>query len=169
MNPLGHLSISYMLAKALPSLSEAGLLAGGVAPDFDFALIGFPWFGKIHRVVTHNLFFAAGAGLVGAALAPHGRRRAVGLGVGLGALVHLLVDGDMLPTTDPGGAVALFYPLDRRMVSRYRFKGLRGDPPGWKEPRKQLLKEAQGMHRDLPLLAAAVGVGVLAWWLRRKK
>jgi hypothetical protein len=169
MKPLGHLSISYMLAKGLPDLSAPALLAGGVAPDLDFVLIFFPWFGKIHRVITHNLFFVLGAGLAGAALAPRGRRSAVGLGLGLGALVHLLVDGDMFPNAEPGDGVALFYPLDERMVSRFRFTGPRGDPQGWKEPGKALLQQARELDRELPFLAAAVLAGLFSSWVRCKR
>jgi membrane-bound metal-dependent hydrolase YbcI (DUF457 family) len=169
MKPLGHLSISYVAAKAFPGLSELAVLAGGLAPDIDFALVYFPWFGKIHRVVTHNLFFGIGAGLLAGSLAPKGRKTAVGLGFGLGALLHLLADGDMLINSEPGHGVALFYPLDKRMVSRFRFGEPRVDSGKWRQPSKRLRESLIEMETELPFALAAGAVGFITWWWRKRK
>lgn len=166
MKPLGHLSVSYIAARVIPDLSTPAVLAGGLAPDADFALVYFPWFGKIHRVVTHNLFFAIGAGLLAGSLAPRGRKRAVGLGFGLGALLHLLADGDMIINSEPGHGVALFYPLDRRMVSRFRFGEPRVDSGKWRQPSKRLWESVIEMKTEVPFALAALAVGVIVKRLR---
>ncbi len=158
MRPIGHLSIAYLLAKSVPAVSTPAVLVGGILPDMDFALLPFPFFGKIHRVITHNFVFALAAGLLSAALAKKGRKRAAGLGAALGASAHLLIDADMFIGSERGEACALFYPFDRRQISRFRFKPPRSVKAGWQDPVRDLAKSMRGMQRELPYLAAALAV-----------
>jgi membrane-bound metal-dependent hydrolase YbcI (DUF457 family) len=165
MQPLGHLSISYILAKSAPCLSTPAIMAGGVLPDADFALLPFPWFGKIHRVVTHNFAFIALASLAGAAVAPRGRKHAVGWGLLLGSLVHLLIDADMFIGSQRGEGCALLYPFDSRQISHFRFRPPREEKPSWQDPVKDLKKSFRGMDREIPYLLAAL----LVWGVVRRR
>ncbi len=156
MRPIGHLSISYLLARACPRVSTPFVLAGGLLPDIDFVLLPLPFFGKVHRVLTHNFAFVLGASLLAGLVAPPGRQRAAGLGLALGATVHLLIDADMFPGAEPGEACALLYPFDRRQVSRFRWKPPRAAGVHWQHPARDLLHSLRGISREFPFLAAAL-------------
>lgn len=163
MTPVGHAAFSYVVgrgARRWLALSVVGVVVGGVLPDVDFVVVWSPRFNEWHRVVTHNLLFcavAAGlAALVGLRREGRGGAVALGLGVLLGGLGHLLTDSTMDTNASNGVGVAWLWPWSSGSYSPFNLMsviGLPDNPDGW---------------HDLGRAARAVLAGVvweLPWWL----
>ena len=131
MTPLGHAAFSYGVGRGsrrwIP-LSLAGVIVGGVLPDVDFVLLWAPQFNAWHRVITHNLLVCLLAALLAAAWA--GRRRgqahalAVGLGMALGGLGHLLTDSILDANPSNGLGVAWLWPWSDRVFGPFNLMDL---------------------------------------------
>lgn len=174
MTPVGHAAFSYVVAVGLHrviAISIVGLVVGGLLPDIDFAVLWAPGFNAWHRVVTHNLSFCAVS--AGAAAALGGWRwgargaLALGSGVGLGALGHLVVDSMMDTNPSNGTGVAWLWPWSERASSPYNLMQLlpvTPNPAGWADLRRMAVNVLLGVVWELPFW---VGAAVL-WWRRRR-
>lgn len=173
MTPVGHAAFSYVVAVGLRrvlAISVAGLVVGGLLPDVDFVMIASPEFNAWHRVVTHNLLFCAGAAAVAAVIGSWrfggAGALALGGGVGLGALGHLVVDGMMDTNPSNGIGVAWLWPWRDRAWSPYNLMELlpvTPNPAGWGDLRRMAVNVLAGVAWELPFWA---GAAVL--WRRRR-
>ncbi len=177
MTPLGHLAVSYSLAKvslakvpARPSVLPY-VIVGGLAPDLDFLLLGLPNFNALHRSLTHNLFFVLAVAVL-CVLFVHSRRGAqrgvgavplvaISLGAVTGGLSHLFVDAILDSNASNGVGVAALWPLSEQFFSPFNLAPQRC--PGWDDPPSAVLC-------NLPLLLWEVPAYLLAaplWWRTR--
>lgn len=180
MTPLGHLAVSYGLSKSVPTSASVAprvlpyVIAGGLAPDVDFLLLGLPSFNTLHRSLTHNLFFVLAVaalcvlfvhfrrarGDAGAAASTPGMTflLAVFLGAVTGGLSHLFVDAILDSNASNGVGVAALWPLSERFFSPFNLAHL--GCPGWEEP-------LAAVRCNLPLVLWEVPCYLLAaflWW-----
>lgn len=173
VTPVGHAAFSYMVAAGLRrvlAISVVGVVVGGVLPDIDFAVVWAPGFNAWHRVVTHNLLVCAVAAVVAAGLGGWRWGRAgalaLGAGVGLGALGHLVVDSMMDTNPSNGIGVAWLWPWSERASSPYNLMELlpvQPNPAGWGDLQRMATNVLAGVVWELPFW---VGAGVL-WWRGR--
>ena len=174
MTPVGHAAFSYVVATGLQrmmAISVVGLVVGGLLPDVDFLMLWSPGFNAWHRVVTHNLFCCAAAALVAAVVG--GWRwggagaLALGGGVGLGALGHLLVDSMMDTNPSNGIGVAWLWPFSERTYSPYNLMDtlpVTPNPAGWGDLRRMAANVLAGVVWELPFW-----VGAVVLWRRRAR
>lgn len=111
MTPLGHLSISYLSGKAIPKISMTGIIIGGIAPDLDWLLYPFPFFNDIHRVISHNVFFALLIALIGFLIVKKKHQLPVTLGLLLGIILHIFFDSIIDTNPSNGIGTAWFWPV----------------------------------------------------------
>lgn len=170
MTPVGHGAFSYVVgtgAQRVLPLSMAAVVVGGVLPDVDFLVVWAPQFNAWHRVVTHNLLFCAVAAAVAAVLgAQRGGvdgARALGLGVLLGGLGHLLTDSTMDTNASNGVGVAWLWPLSAQSYSPVNLMavlGLPDNPAGWNDLGRAARAVLAGVVWELPWWLAAAWL----WW-----
>ncbi len=152
MTPAGHLALSWLAGRPLPAAARPWLVAGGLAPDADFALVLMDGFNGLHRGATHSLAFAALLG-VAAALLARGRRRAAGVAAAAGALIHLQLDAVLDGNATNGVGVALLWPFSGWMYSPVNL--LATGCPGWDRPAAALACAGPGLLWELPVLLLA--------------
>ncbi|MDH4027593.1 MAG: metal-dependent hydrolase [Nitrospirota bacterium] len=155
MTPFGHLSVSYIPHKTFRNISLPALLIGGLSPDLDFLFIFFDWFNQVHRVVTHNLFFAALISLSGMFFAAKGRRRAVVSSLLLGMLLHLLADSCMDNNPTNGIGLALFWPLSGEFYSPFNLLHVSERSAGWRDPLRMFSSLMPVVVYEVPLYLLA--------------
>jgi Predicted membrane-bound metal-dependent hydrolase (DUF457). len=131
MTPVGHLAVSWLTARPLPVKARFWLVAGGLLPDVDFALVLMPGFNDLHRNATHSLAFAALLGLLAAVVSRRARWMA-GAAVLFGALLHIQIDAVLDSNPSNGIGVALFWPFSAWMYSPFNL--LSAGCPGWDRP-----------------------------------
>ena len=191
MTPLGHLAVSYSLAKGTVARSTPhaaalpALIGGGLAPDVDFLLLGLPNFNALHRSLTHNLFFVlAVAGLCALLVflrrgvllrqgTSSGRKggsvttnQAVSLAVFLaavtGGFAHLFLDAILDSNASNGVGVAALWPLSEAFFSPFNLAQQRCS--GWENPLDATLCNLPLILYEVPFYLLAA----LLWWRVRK-
>ena len=181
MTPLGHLAVSYSLAKGAPVRAAAlpyatsALIVGGLAPDIDFLLLGLPNFNTLHRSLTHNLFFVLAVAAL-CILFVHFRRVDYGAGAAAnissgtvflvtvflsavtGGLSHLFLDAILDSNASNGVGVAALWPLSERFFSPFNLARL--SCPGWEQPFKAVLCNVPLVLWEVPCYLLAT----FLWW-----
>ena len=175
MTPLGHLAVSYSLAKGVPAHASVlpyttSIVVGGLAPDIDFLLLGLPSFNTLHRSLTHNLFFVLAVAAL-CVLFVHLRRGrwgadavnavfsgAIFLSVVTGGLSHLFVDAILDSNASNGVGVAALWPLSGRFFSPFNLAQI--GCPGWQEPFAAVRCNAPLVLWEVPFYLFAA----LLWW-----
>ncbi len=182
MTPLGHLAVSYSLAKGVPARTSVlphalpYIIVGGLAPDLDFLLISLPSFNALHRSLTHNLFFVLAVAALcvlfvhfkrGTGAAANGSLSnifltAVFLSALTGGLSHLFLDAILDSNASNGVGVAALWPLSERFFSPFNLAHI--GCPGWEEP-------LAAVRCNLPLVLWEIPCYLLAallWWHTRR-
>ena len=155
MTPAGHLSISYITGRTTKSISLSAVLIGAIMPDLDFLFIFFDWFNQVHRVISHNLLYVAMFSIIGILVAPAGRKKAVGMGLLTGGIMHLFVDSVMDNNPSNGIGLALFWPFSNEFFSPFNILKAQ-NKFGWDEPLKMLRSLAPTMLYEVPFYLAAL-------------
>lgn len=181
MTPLGHAATGYLAGHALHRatgwrlagrLIVAATVVGALLPDVDWVLFCVPGlrstFNAVHRVVTHNLLFAAMAAVLGAWAARRwapGAEKGVAAGLGLGVLVHILADSMFDANPSNGLGVAWLWPFDARCYSPFNLaltlpaEVLPSETvSGWENPWPLLRATLWVALWELPWVAAATAV-----------
>ena len=165
MTPFGHLAVAYSLSKGVGTPKRTSLVPyivlGALAPDLDFLLIGLDSFNRLHRTLTHNLFFVLLVALLCALFVRFrgGSGTSVAFtGAALGGLSHLFTDAVLDSNPSNGVGVAALWPLSERFFSPFNLAPQRC--PGWEEPLAATLCNLPLILYEVPfyLLAAAL------WW-----
>ena len=155
MTPAGHLSISYISGRSMKNISLSAVLIGAVLPDLDFIFIFFDWFNQVHRIISHNLLYVALVSILGTLAAPGERKKAVGLGLLTGGIMHLFVDSIMDNNPSNGIGIAFLWPFYNDFFSPFNILEIQ-HKFGWNEPLKMLRSLLPTMLYELPFYLAAL-------------
>jgi len=146
----------------MKNISLSAVLIGAVLPDLDFIFIFLEWFNQVHRIVSHNLLYVVLFSIIGAMAAPAGRKKAVGMGLLTGGIMHLFVDSIMDNNPSNGEGIALFWPFYAGSVSPFNLLELQSEAT-WQEPLKMIPVMLPVFLYELPFYLVA-----LFLFLRRK-
>jgi membrane-bound metal-dependent hydrolase YbcI (DUF457 family) len=157
MTPAGHLSVSYILGRALKNIPIPAIIIGGIMPDLDFLFIFFEWFNQAHRVVTHNIAFVFLAAAAAMLAAPGGQKKAAAIGIVAGGLLHLFIDSVMDNNSSNGIGIAFLWPFYDGFFSPFNFLELQHRAT-WKEPFKMIGVMLPVLLYELPFYMTALFV-----------
>lgn len=163
MTPVGHASIGYLLATRSPRICVTAMVAGTLAPDIDFLLLGSAAFNELHRTATHSLLFVTLAGALAFLVAPAARRRTVSLSFVLGGLTHLIIDACLDRNPSNGLGVAFLWPFVPEPIPLVNILEPTANALGWSEPIRMLPDVGLMLVFEAPLAMVALLV-----WLRRR-
>ncbi|MEW6601554.1 MAG: metal-dependent hydrolase [Nitrospirota bacterium] len=156
MSPIGHLTISYVSSRTFfRNLSLTALLVGGVLPDIDFLFLFFKWFNQAHRVVSHNLLFILTASLFAAAVSDKGQKKAAGLSLLAGGMLHLMIDSVMDINPTNGIGIALFWPFSDKFFSPFNILNPSLNLAGWSNPMGMVRTLIPGLLYEIPFYIIA--------------
>lgn len=157
MTPAGHASISYLSSKLSKKLIVVWVVIGGIIPDIDFLFLPFDFFNSIHRVVTHNIFFAIFTSLIVSIFYKNGtKKKMVFVSLLIGILLHIAVDSVMDNNPSNGMGVALFWPLSKDMFQPFNVLPIKNVKTGWHNPADMIQGIIPEIFFELPFTFTAI-------------
>jgi len=156
MTPIGHTAISYIAGKTLNKLSIPLLIIGGVLPDIDFVFVFANYFNQIHRLWTHNLLFGLVACLILSLFKIENKLNKI-LSLGIGILLHLLIDSILDSNPSNGIGVAIFFPFSNYYFSPINLS-LIETKTTWQNLPAMLWQTAKLFYIEIPVCIIALAM-----------